>query len=134
MVVRICNFILERERFVGGLSASYKDKDGFTWDLGGHVLHSHFPYFDKIVKDNLKNQKSHHTRQSFVFYKKRLIPYPFQNHIQYLPAKTFIECLLPLIARRINKNPKNFLEFINCNFGSGISEHFMSPYNQNCNL
>ena len=42
--------LYEREEHVGGLSASFVDKQGFTWDVGGHVLFSHYDYFDKAVE------------------------------------------------------------------------------------
>jgi len=32
--------IYERNHYIGGLSASFKDNKGFTWDIGGHVLFS----------------------------------------------------------------------------------------------
>jgi hypothetical protein len=30
------------------------DGSGFTWDIGGHVLFSHYPYFDEVVNEALK--------------------------------------------------------------------------------
>ena len=45
--------IFERNGYVGGLSASFCDENGFTWDVGGHVLFSHYDYFDKVVADAL---------------------------------------------------------------------------------
>lgn len=30
--------IYEKNHYVGGLSASFRDKQGFTWDIGGHIL------------------------------------------------------------------------------------------------
>ena len=35
---------------VGGMATSVRDEQGFTWDLGGHVLHSHFAEFDRAVE------------------------------------------------------------------------------------
>lgn len=34
---------------LGGMAASHTDGQGFTWDLGGHVIHSHFKEFDSAV-------------------------------------------------------------------------------------
>ncbi|HEX6213166.1 MAG TPA: NAD(P)-binding protein, partial [Vicinamibacterales bacterium] len=33
----------------GGLASSVVDTQGFTWDLGGHVLFSHYKYFDNVM-------------------------------------------------------------------------------------
>jgi protoporphyrinogen oxidase len=34
--------IYDRSGQVGGLAASYKDPQGFVWDVGGHVQFSHY--------------------------------------------------------------------------------------------
>ncbi|NLV95903.1 MAG: NAD(P)-binding protein, partial [Desulfovibrionales bacterium] len=41
--------VLERNPYVGGLSASFKDKQGFTWDIGGHVVFSRYKYFNNLL-------------------------------------------------------------------------------------
>ena len=41
--------ILESNEYVGGLAASFEDKQGFTWDVGGHVIFSHYDYFDRVM-------------------------------------------------------------------------------------
>ena len=40
--------LYEKRDSAGGLSASVVDEAGFTWDLGGHVLFSHYEYFDAL--------------------------------------------------------------------------------------
>jgi len=37
--------IYEKEDRIGGLSKSYKDDKGFTWDIGGHVMFSNMDDF-----------------------------------------------------------------------------------------
>lgn len=32
--------VYEQKSYVGGLCASFKDDNGFIWDLGGHVIFS----------------------------------------------------------------------------------------------
>jgi protoporphyrinogen oxidase len=37
------NFTLyDRNPYVGGLAHSFTDEKGFTWDIGGHVMFSHY--------------------------------------------------------------------------------------------
>jgi len=40
--------VFERNSYVGGLSASFFDDLGFTWNVGGHVLFSHYEYSTKL--------------------------------------------------------------------------------------
>ena len=42
------NFAMyDRLGHIGGLASSYTDDAGFTWDVGGHVMFSHYKYYDK---------------------------------------------------------------------------------------
>ncbi len=37
------NFQLyDRHPYIGGLASSFTDSAGFTWDIGGHVMFSHY--------------------------------------------------------------------------------------------
>ncbi|RMH46886.1 MAG: amine oxidase, partial [Gammaproteobacteria bacterium] len=45
--------LFDRMDRIGGLSTSYVDEAGFTWDVGGHVLFSHFELFDGVVEKAL---------------------------------------------------------------------------------
>ncbi len=41
--------ILEANDYVGGLATSFTDDAGFTYDIGGHVMFSHYDYYDRLV-------------------------------------------------------------------------------------
>ena len=73
--------IFERNNYVGGLSASFKDEKGFTWDVGGHVLFSHYEYFDRLLDNILGRDYLEHKRQAYIRVMNRWVPYPFQNNI-----------------------------------------------------
>ena len=45
--------LYESSDYVGGHASSHVDAHGFVWDEGGHVMLSHYPYFDKLVDDML---------------------------------------------------------------------------------
>lgn len=124
--------LLERESIPGGLSASEKDEHGFTWDLGGHVLFSHYEHFDRLMDTLLGRQWVNHQRESWIWMARRFIPYPFQNNIRHLPPEAMWECLrgiIRLYARPSNGRTENFRDWIIQHFGEGIADLFLIPYN-----
>lgn len=121
--------ILEQNSYVGGLCSSFKDSSCFTWDVGGHVIYSSNEIVLEIINDLLKYHLVYHLREAFVKYQNILIPFPFQNNIRHLPNSELIECFNGLLNSTINKNI-NFKDWILNNFGSGISNCFMIPYNE----
>eukprot|EP01054_Gregarina_sp_Poly1_P004541 Gregarina_sp_Poly_1__4540@NODE_2438_length_2135_cov_971_492263_g1498_i2_p1_GENE_NODE_2438_length_2135_cov_971_492263_g1498_i2NODE_2438_length_2135_cov_971_492263_g1498_i2_p1_ORF_typecomplete_len583_score84_17Amino_oxidase/PF01593_24/3_6e21NAD_binding_8/PF13450_6/9_6e11Pyr_redox_3/PF13738_6/0_00011Pyr_redox_3/PF13738_6/7_2e03Thi4/PF01946_17/8_3e05Thi4/PF01946_17/6e03DAO/PF01266_24/0_00013Pyr_redox_2/PF07992_14/0_00037Pyr_redox_2/PF07992_14/7_1e03FAD_binding_2/PF00890_24/0_00023FAD_oxidored/PF1283 len=40
--------LCEKSNTWGGLSSSIRDNEGFLWDIGGHVVFSHYKYFDDV--------------------------------------------------------------------------------------
>ena len=92
--------LLEKESCVGGLAASHLDAKGFTWDLGGHVVFSHYRYFDALLDSLLEQQWVRHEREAWVWMRDRFIPYPLQNNIRHLPIPELLECLDGLLDAR----------------------------------
>jgi protoporphyrinogen oxidase len=122
--------IYERTGHVGGLAASYRDDQGFIWDQGGHVMFSHYTYFDDLVEKMLRGDYDQHMREAWVWMCDRFVPYPLQNNIHRLPEEVYVESLLGIIEAQKSDLPKqNFHEWILAIFGLGIAEHFMLPYN-----
>ncbi|MBN2418118.1 MAG: NAD(P)-binding protein [Deltaproteobacteria bacterium] len=126
--------ICEKEDYWGGLSASFQDDDGFWWDLGGHVLFSHYGYYDNVMDTLLGKQDGwvFHERESWVWMQDRFIPYPMQNNIHHLPRECFWECLEGIVDIGINNGkarPRNFGEWIDSTFGTGLGKWFLRPYN-----
>ena len=122
--------VLERNDYAGGLATSFKDDQGFTWDIGGHVVFSHYDYFDDMMDDLLGEERLEHQRESWVRSSGTWVPYPFQNNIRYLPREARWECVEGLLpGNREEMTPENFGQWINHIFGKGIAKHFMNPYN-----
>lgn len=122
--------IYEQNDYIGGLAASFYDDMGFVWDIGGHVLFSHYDYFDRFVEGVLGDDYLAHERRSFIRIRGRWVPYPFQNNIRYLENEAVLECLVGLVEASRNEHPAgNFREWIDAAFGKGIARHFMVPYN-----
>ncbi|PLS75424.1 MAG: amine oxidase [Actinobacteria bacterium] len=122
--------ILEANDYVGGLATSFTDDAGFTYDIGGHVMFSHYPYYDQLVEKLMGGDFTELNREAWVWMEDRFIAYPFQNNIRSLEPQTVFECVTGLIeAQRTEHNPANFKEWVDAVFGKGIAEHFMIPYN-----
>jgi protoporphyrinogen oxidase len=127
------NWVLyEKYDYVGGHASSHVDARGFVWDEGGHVIFSHYPYFDKLVDDMLGKEENQLVRESWIVRGESWIPYPFQNNLRYLPKKDQVSCLLGAAKAAANGNSQasaNFHDWILATFGEGIAEAFMFPYN-----
>lgn len=122
--------VYEKNDYVGGLAASFKDDKGFIWDIGGHVLFSHYEYFDKLIEKLLKKDYLEHQRKAYIRIMNRWVPYPFQNNIRYLPLDKIVECIAGLLQARVDRrNPGNFKDWILSTFGGGIAKYFMLPHN-----
>ena len=126
--------VFERNPYAGGLSATFSDGRGFLWDLGVHVTHSHYRYFDRLLTDVLPRGYLTHQRRSWTRSCARFVPYPFQYNIRHLPPEAMWDCVEGLLRLHERKaparRPKNFEEWVLSRFGSGIASHFMLPYNR----
>lgn len=120
----------------GGLSRSVTDEHGFTWDIGGHVLFSHYQTFDRVINAAVgEGGWIEHERESWIRLMESWVPYPFQNNIHRLPREAALRCLNGLIQARCEQPTRptrfeNFEQLVRGTFGEGVAELFMVPYNQ----
>ena len=124
--------LYEKCDYVGGHACSHVDAHGFVWDEGGHVIFSHYPYFDRLVDEVLGREENQLVRESWIVKGESWIPYPFQNNLRYLPKPVQVSCLLGAAKAAANgkaAESANFREWILATFGEGIAEAFMFPYN-----
>ena len=71
----------------GGLACSDESPEGFLFDMGGHVIFSHYAYFDELLDAAVGSGDKHWNtlqRVSYVWIKGRWVAYPFQNNISAL--------------------------------------------------
>ncbi|KAL8744624.1 MAG: hypothetical protein Q9190_003152 [Brigantiaea leucoxantha] len=128
--------IIDSTETPGGLASTDVTPEGFLYDVGGHVIFSHYKYFDDCINEALPKEDDWYTHQriSYVRCKELWVPYPFQNNISMLPKKEQVDCMDGMIdaameARVANTKPRDFDEWIVRMMGTGIADLFMRPYN-----
>ena len=105
--------------------------------MGGHVIFSHYQYFDELLDAALGPGPAVWNvlpRVSYVWIKGRYVAYPLQNNISALPVDDQIACLDGLVDARVASalaqgKPRTFDEWILRTMGKGIADLFMRPYN-----
>jgi protoporphyrinogen oxidase len=121
--------VLEADEVCGGHCRSLV-KDGYTFDLGGpHIL---FSRDEKILEFMLRQLGDNVTRQrrnNKIYFKGRYVKYPFENGLYDLDPQDRFECLFHYLNNSHPK-PTNFREWILHNFGTGIADKYMIPYNE----
>ncbi|XP_038065097.1 uncharacterized protein LOC119735469 [Patiria miniata] len=129
--------ILEELGRPGGLASSTRDDKGFLWDVGVHVVFSHYTYFDRVLNMAVP-EWNYRRRASFAFMKgsddkRRFIPYPVQNNIHVMDKidqQKSLKGLEEITKSPITRKPTNFDEWLLQKFGVGLADVFMRKYNQ----
>jgi protoporphyrinogen oxidase len=125
--------VMEKEARAGGTAGSV-ERDGFTFDHTGHLLHLHDAYGTKLITSLLGRNWAVHERRAAIHSHGVLTRYPFQANVFGLPQKVVDECVTGFLktVHRPQALPKNpsFLAWSRATFGEGISRHFMIPYNE----
>lgn len=121
--------IIDKNTFIGGQSASLEIGEA-VFDIGGHSFHTPHPFVRDLVYNNVEMFEQ--VRKAYCYSYDTLINYPFQKSFRQIDnEKVVMDCATGL--ENLDPNPAaphNFKEFITKRFGSGISEHFMLPYNE----
>lgn len=114
----------------GGLARSSTDALGFTWDYGGHVIYSHYAYFDVLYREILGPNVLEHPRRHWVYVDGRFVPFPIQHNFHLLGRDT-AERIIDEVARRppTSGSHANFREWLAERYGTTLSRLFFVPYN-----
>lgn len=127
--------IYEQSDCYGGLSASLTE-NGYTWDYGGHVLFSHYGYYDDVLKI-FGPSCNHLERNAVVFmHDGAIVDYPIQKSVAQMKPEAARRALHGLLDVRLDQHfrvPQSILNFEDWSIskmGLGIHEMFMKPYNE----
>lgn len=123
--------LFERSDRAGGHAITTEDS-GYRFDRTGHLLHLRDPSIRSLVLEWLEGHVLAIERRSRIWSHGTYTRYPFQANTFGLPPDVAYECVQGFIDAHFHPSPdepKNFEEFCLQTFGSGISRHFMIPYN-----
>ena len=117
--------ILEKEPRVGGLSGQYT-VDGVDYDYGGHYFH--FQKNPQILT-YLKNYSTFdkYKRNSKTFILGKMVPYPVQLHLSYLPSGVR-NTILEEISARQEATYASLYDHLVGNFGPTLCKLFFQPF------
>jgi len=122
--------ILEKENEAGGYCRTIKNPD-YVWDYAGHFYHFKTDKFKELFLSMVEPEEIvTKTKITKIYYKDKLIDFPFQMNIHQLEKEEFIECLYDLYFKKGKDNYDNFLDMLYGKFGKAIVEKFLQPYNE----
>lgn len=128
--------IFEKEAAVGGLTRTISDGK-YKFDLAPHLLHFRSDEIRHLVLDELGMKANKHGRSARIYFENKLMPYPFELHLKQVSNSVRDDCLAGLdevnsdIRSQEDKlRSGSFENYTLQAFGSGISKHYLLPYNR----
>ena len=123
--------VLEKRSRIGGLCGAIIE-NGFTFDAAGpHIMFSKNKAVLQLMIDVLGDNVRQGRRENRIWFKGRLVKYPFENDLASLPKEDNFDCIYGYIVNpRANDTPSNLAEWSYATFGAGISEKYFIPYNR----
>ena len=127
--------VLERGERAGGACRTV-ERDGFSFDLTGHLLHLARPESEELLRAlGIRASLRSHRRRAGIALAGTVTPYPIQINTYRLPREIRRDCLLGFVeaqlrARDPEPETKRFADWVLARFGEGFARHFFFPYNR----
>lgn len=123
--------VYEKENKPGGLARS-RIVNGYVYDPhGGHIFNSKNAQivdwvFSLLPKDNWQFR----VRNAKILFGNKYISYPFELSLCELDTDDAVECAYDFLMAQQGPVPDNYRDWLVWNFGNGIAERYMLPYNR----
>ncbi|MEK6372838.1 MAG: FAD-dependent oxidoreductase [Acidobacteriota bacterium] len=123
--------VLEKRPRIGGLCGTIVE-DGFTFDAAGpHIMFSKNKEVLALMVEVLGDNVHQKRRDNKIWFKGRLVKYPFENDLASLPPQDNFDCILGYIVNPYaDDEAHNLAEWSYKTFGEGISDKYFIPYNR----
>ncbi len=123
------SLVLEASEKPGGLCRTFF-KDGFGYDLGGHILFSKNERVNGLVDELLGDNINQCRRANKILFGGRYVKYPFENDLGSLAPEDAYDCLIGYLRNDFSGEVTNLSEWAYATFGKGIAEKYFVPYNE----
>lgn len=121
--------ILEKDDDIGGLCRSIH-KDGYTYDIGPHILFSKDKEMLQLMLDVVP-ETNKLRRSNQIIHKGKYVQYPFENDLSKLPSEDLNYAITAFQNNPYeNYDAQNMLQFFLKIFGEGITNLYLRPYNE----
>ena len=123
--------VYEKENKAGGLARS-RIVNGYVYDPhGGHIFNSKNPeivdwVFSLLPKENWQFR----VRNAKILFGNKYISYPFELSMCELDPDDAVDCVYDFLMAQQGPEPENYQDWLVWNFGRGIAERYMLPYNR----
>lgn len=122
--------IIEKENEIGGYCRTIYSGE-YVWDYSGHFFHFQREEIKNYVISQLCDDDILKVfKFTQIYYKGRMVDYPFQMNIHQLDKEEFVDCLYDLFAIEDNPEITSFKKMLYAKFGKSIAEKFLIPYNE----
>lgn len=122
--------IIEKEEKLGGLCRSF-EINKIKYDIGPHIIFSKNKEVLELMTNILEKNIRQHKRSNQIIHKNKLIQYPFENDLSKLDREDILYCVNTFMNNPYeNYPPENMLQFFLKTFGEGITNLYLSPYNE----
>ena len=123
--------VLEAQDRTAGLCETVIE-DGFTYDAAGpHIMFSKNKDVLQLMISVLGSNVHQKRRENKIWFRGRLVKYPFENDLASLPPEDNFDCIYGYLQNpRQNETPTSLADWSYVTFGKGISEKYFIPYNR----
>ncbi|MBN1993400.1 MAG: FAD-dependent oxidoreductase [Anaerolineae bacterium] len=138
--------VYEAKGIPGGICSSYyvrpnnrerlhiapNDSEAYRFEIGGgHWIFGGNPSILRLIR-NLSPVKTYARKSSVFFPEKQLfVPYPLQNHLRFLEAKTVSLALKEMVDGAYSKQSVNTMaEWLDKSFGVTLGKLFFHPFHE----
>ena len=122
--------VYDQNSYYGGHTASFRDAQGFLFDLGPHISFTKDERVQKFLADNVHGEYEALQVNLNNYWQGRWITHPVQMHLNALPADLIVEIVTDFVAeqQRGERPIKNYEDWLVASYGRKFAETFPMQY------